>query len=121
MIKKIITTAVVSTALLIGANNMAQSKEINLECTYNNGEKDIVDLVYLNTDSKRAGLDGKSITLYNDNASYWFTSYYTPEPYMEKKHQIDRNNLSYTSQTTVLDLVISNSGQCAIVESKAKI
>ena len=35
MIKKIITTAVISTALLMGANNMAQSKEINLECDLN--------------------------------------------------------------------------------------
>ena len=34
MIKKIVTTAVISTALLIGANNMAQAKELAMKPQY---------------------------------------------------------------------------------------
>ena len=108
------------TVALVGLTFSANAKEINLKCTYTSMDNEpVVDMVYLDTDNKRAGLDGSSISLYNDNTAYWFTSYATE--YMTRKHQIDRNDLSYTSQLKVLDLVTTFKVKCNVVESKAKI
>ena len=117
MIKKIVTTAVISTALLIGANNMAQSKEINLECKYPNLEGETnSELVLLNTDSNMGSADGSTGKLYSDPSVYWFT---TGSGMMAAKYQIDRNSLAYTYHLPYFNNTFK--GTCQVVESKAKI
>ncbi len=136
MIKKIITTAVISTALLMGANNMAQSKEIHLKCETASTEGRYENLkIVLNTESnmgstsdrtfifKKSESETKTYSmpngtgkLYSDGSHYWFSIPGRHDKII--KYSINRTDLSVAS-----DMFSPYAeGTCKIVEApKTKI
>ncbi len=134
MIKKIITTAVISTALLMGANNMAQSKEINLECDLNKKKPLKINI---NTELKTSSVNwGKTLGIENMQTGSVLTEaeHYKlidlRDPTLDSAYQpfgssftINRTDLSIEMNATGSSLISwkKKKGTCKIIETNNKI
>ena len=117
MIKKIVTTAVISTALLMGANNMAQSKEINLECKIGDNPDNKSSIYTIDTELGTMAHD----TFGQGRLMVTSTSYSTllSPDFIGLEVSIDRSTLKYTTSNYIAP--DEKTGTCKLIETNNKI